>query len=84
VHFGAEAVLAVFAFEYAVIFEIKKRLKIVGGHKDYGAAVAAVAAVRAAFRDVFFSPETDAAISAVAGFDRYYGFIYEHNNSPHF
>src|SRR5580704_16387309 len=47
-------------------------------HKDYVAAVASIAAARAAARDVFLPAKSQATVAAVAGFDQNSNFIDEH------
>ena len=47
------------------------------------ATIAALAAVRAAFGHEFLTEETDTTVSAIAAFDKYNNFVFEHkkNNS---
>src|ERR1700689_421842 len=58
--------------------EIEEGVLVGIGDEDNVAAVAAIAAVGAAFGDVFLPSEGDAAVAAVAGFDLNDGFIDEH------
>ena len=48
------------------------------GAQDHVAAAAAIAAIRAAARDKFFAPETDAAPSAVPGLGKNFYSIDKH------
>jgi hypothetical protein len=48
------------------------------GHHLNVAAMTAVAAAGTAARDVFLAPECQAAIAAIARFDRNNDFVYEH------
>jgi hypothetical protein len=50
---------------------------LAGFHDDV-AATAAVAALRAAARDVLLAPESEASVAAVTGLYANFGFIYEH------
>ena len=48
------------------------------GHEDHAAAVAAVAAVGAAARDVFLPAEADAAVTPVARLEPHFHFVNKH------
>ena len=82
---GAAAALPVHAVGrgvFALIAEVHQRGKIVVHAQDDVAAAAAVAAVRPARRDIFLAVERHGAVSAVAGLDGYFNFIYKHQLSP--
>ena len=74
---GAAAVLAALAEELAGIAVIDQRIDVAVGDDVDAATLAAVAAVRAAHRDVFFAAEGGDAVTAVAGFDVDFGFVDE-------
>ena len=57
--------------------EIDQGVEVLVGHQPDAAAVAAVAAVRAAERDELLAAEADAAVAAVAGDDLDFGFVDE-------
>jgi hypothetical protein len=44
-------------------------------HQGHVSALAAIAAIRTAERDILLAPETQAAVSAVTGSDRYDRFV---------
>ena len=77
----AAAVLPVFGFVFAFIAEIRKGRKIVVHLKHNVAAAPAVAAVRSAGRDIFFTVERNRAVAAVARFDLNFCNIYKHSLS---
>ena len=52
------------------------------GHKNNVAAMAAVAAARAAARDVLFPAKGQAAVAAIARLDQDSDFIDEHGRYP--
>ena len=62
----AHAVMAALGLEMLAVAEIDQGVQAVGAFGVDMAAAAAVAAVRAAVRDVFFAPERDAAAAAGA------------------
>ena len=51
-----------------IVLIIGQCQQILGSLDDNAAAVAAIAAVRATFRDKLLASETDTSVSAVAGF----------------
>ena len=57
-----------FGFEMLAVTEINQCIQVGNGFKNNVAAASAVAAVRAAEFDIFFTPERTAAAAAVAGF----------------
>jgi hypothetical protein len=59
------------------VAEIDQGVEVLVGLQPDAAAVAAVAAVRAAQRDELLAAETDAAIAAVAGGDGDFNFVDE-------
>jgi hypothetical protein len=67
VHLAAHAVLAALGAELALVAEVDQRVEVLVGHQPDAAAVAAVAAVRAAERDELLAPEAHAPVAAVAG-----------------
>jgi hypothetical protein len=72
---GAAAVLAAFGEEGALEAEVDQGVEVAVGDGVNVAALAAVAAVRAAHRDVFFAAEGGGAVTAVAGDDFNTGFV---------
>jgi hypothetical protein len=58
-----------------VIPKVDQSVEVGAGHQVDAPAITAIAAVRPAKRDVFFAPETYAAITAVPGFDSDFRFI---------
>ena len=67
VHLPAHAVLAALGAELALVAEVDQGVEVLVGLDPDAAAVAAVAAVRAAERDELLAPEADAAVAAAAG-----------------
>jgi hypothetical protein len=69
-----------------LVFRIKAKLEqrvlMFISHKDYVAAAAAIAAARAAARDVLLPAKGQAAVAAIAGFDQNSDFIDEHGTLP--
>ena len=58
--------------------EIQQRVEIFIGEEIDISSFSPVTAVRAAFWDVFFAPETETPVSAVACFNPDFCFIYKH------
>ena len=82
---GTLAVHAVGGHIFALVAEVHQGGHVVVHHQDDGAALAAVAAVRAAGRHVFLPVEGYDAVAAVASSDGDPGFIDErscHGNTP--
>ncbi len=77
-------VLAVRGLVFAFVAEIHQRGEVVVHLEDDGAAVAAVAAVRPARRDVFFTVERHRPVAAVSGLDVDFYFIDKHGINLHF
>jgi hypothetical protein len=75
---GAFAVAAAVGFEFTVVAVTQERVVVRIGFEINAAAVAAIAAGRAAARNVFFTPKRDTAVAAVAGFYIDFGFVNEH------
>ena len=75
----AGAIVAVGRHILALHAEIQQGGQVVIHLKDHIAALAAVAAVRAAGRHVFFPVEGHGAVAALAGFDKDFSNIYKHN-----
>ena len=71
-------VAAALAAEFAVVAEGQERVQVLGGLQHDVAAVAAVAARRAAPRDVLLPAEGNAAVAAVAGLHPDFGLVNEH------
>ena len=63
---AAHAVLAFFGFEMLLVTVIDQRVEAGDAFGDDAAAAPAIAAVRPAVGNEFFTPETDAAVAAVA------------------
>ena len=74
----ALSVLSVWCGVLALIAEVHQRGQIVVDTQDD----VAVAAVRAARRDVFFPVEGHRAVAAAAGLDDNFNFIYKHLRLP--
>jgi len=66
---------AAFGDKASRMAEIRQRIQILGTDDVYRTAIAAVAAIGTAHRNVFFATETDDAVTAIAGFDENVGFI---------
>ena len=69
------AFLAVSGMEFAGMAKILQRIESLIDDKNHAAAVSSVAAVRAARRNKFLSPEGDMAVAALAACDIYSSFI---------
>ena len=67
---------------FALVAEIRQRVHPVIRHKHHTAATAAIAAVRATGRHIFFPMEGDCTIAAVAGLDLDDRFIHKHEQAP--
>ena len=76
----AFAVASAVGFELAIVAIAKKRVVVGIRFEIDAAAVAAIAAGRAAARDVFLAAERDTAVAAVAGFYKDFCFVNEHEN----
>ena len=74
---AAGAGLAVLGLVFALEAVIDQRVQGAVCFQIDGTAIPAVTAVRAAFRHVFFPPETQAAMAALAGFNNDGGFVYK-------
>jgi hypothetical protein len=72
---AALAFLAFVCTEYALITEIRQRIQAFIHDQIDTAAITSIATIRPAPRHVFLTPETQAAIAAVTGFDCNYCFI---------
>jgi hypothetical protein len=75
---GAHAVLAALGGELRMETKVNERVDVRAGDDVYRAAVAAVAAARAAARDELLAPEGEAAFPAVARFNVDIYFVDEH------
>ncbi len=73
----AAAIFTALGFVMPHKAEIGQRVQVGIALQIDRAAIAAVAAVRPALRDVFFAPESDDAVAAISGFDFDFGFIDE-------
>ena len=78
----AFAVASAIGLEFAIVAVAQKRVVVRIRFEINAAAVAAVAARRAAARNVFFAAERDAAVAAVAGLHENFGFVNEHVGQP--
>ena len=78
----ALSVLAVRRGIFALVAEVHQRGQVIIDAQDDGAAVAAVAAVRAACGHVFFPVEGHCAVAARTGLDRNAYFINKHEVPP--
>src|SRR5260370_1181935 len=77
---GTFAVTAAIGFELAIVAVAEQRIVVGIGFEIDAAAMAAVPAGGATAWHVFFAPEGNAAVAAVAGLHQYFGFINEHRN----
>src|SRR5690348_5782283 len=78
---GAFAVTSALGLEFTIIAIAKERV-VVGVRLDINvAAIAAVAAGWAAARNVFFAAKGHAAVAAIAGFDKNFGFVSKHRRN---
>src|SRR5712692_7241224 len=73
----AFAVAATIGLEFTIVAVAKQCVVVRIGFEIDAAAMPAVAAGRTAARHVFFAPEGNAAVTAVAGLHQYFGFINE-------
>ena len=73
----AHAAAAVLGLEVLLVAVVDQRVEAVDRLRDHVAALAAVAAVRAAELDELLAPERDAAVPAVAGADVDLGLVEE-------
>ena len=71
--------LAVLGLEFISETEIHQGIHAAVRHKNHISAPAAVAAVRAAGRHIFFPAEGHGAVAAVAGLDFNFCTVYKHN-----
>src|SRR5262249_40518082 len=71
-------VTAAVGFKFAIVTIAEKRVVVRIGFKIDAPSVAAIAAARAAARDIFFAAERNATVAAVAGFHKNFRFVYEH------
>src|SRR5580704_10430951 len=77
------AVPPAIGFEFAIVAVAQKRVVVGIRFEINASAVAAIAAGRAAARNVFFAAKRDAAVAAVAGLHQDFSFINKHgNHSP--
>src|SRR5437667_4571242 len=80
---GAFAVASAIGLEFTIVTVSQQRVVVWVGFKINVAAMAAVTAGGTASRNIFFAPESDAAVAAVAGLHENFGFINEHwNKTP--
>jgi hypothetical protein len=63
---------------FGIETEVKQRVVVLAGDQSHVAAVASIAAAGSAARNEFFAPKREAAVTAVAGFDRNYDFVDKH------
>ena len=82
IHLAAHSVLAVLGRVMTLQTEVVQREQSAIGAQNDRAAVAAVAAVRAALGNKFFPAEMDAAAAAVSGLYGYPCFIDESHGKP--
>ena len=75
---GAFAVASALCGVFRVEAEMHQRVVALAGFHDDVAATAAVAARRAAARDILLAPECEASVAAVASLYTNFGFIDEH------
>src|ERR1039458_5815877 len=83
---GALAALAVPAalrLVFRVEAELKQRIGVLATHHEDIAAAAAIAAARAAPRDVLLPAKSEATVAAVAGLHEDSDFINKHRNAKH-
>ncbi len=58
--------------------EIQQRVEVFIGEEVNISSFSAIAAVRAALGDIFFAPETETPVSAIACLNPDFCFIYKH------
>src|SRR6185437_10791565 len=75
---GAFSVASALRRVFRVEAEVHQSVVALAGFHDDVAATAAIAARRAAARDVLLAPESEASVAAVTGLYANFGFIYEH------
>src|SRR5690554_633917 len=73
--------LTAWRFVLALKLIINQRVKRIARLKIHGATIPAIAPIKAALKNVLFTPETEAAIPAVTGFNDDCGFVYEFHES---
>jgi hypothetical protein len=78
---AARTGLAVLGFVFALEPVVDQRVQRLLGFQIYGTTIAPVAAIGATLGNVFFSPEAQAAVTALAGFHNDGGFVYEFHES---
>jgi hypothetical protein len=78
---GTLSVTATVGFEFTVIAITQQRVVINVGFQINTCAMAAIAAGRAATRNVFFAAKRHAAVAAMASLYEYFCFISEHEMS---
>jgi hypothetical protein len=71
------AILAALGAEHRVKSEINQSIQVFGGNQKNTAAIPAIAPVRPTEWNVFFTPEPDAAIAAIASFNPDFSFVNE-------
>jgi len=76
-------VAAAVGFEFAIVAVAEKRVVVGIRFEINAAAVAAIAAGRAAARHVFFAAKRDAAVAAIAGLHQYFCFVDKHGITLH-
>ena len=75
--YGTTAGFTVFGAMHAGEAEIYQRVDVAVRNGVYGTAPAAIATIRAALGNIFFTPEAGRAITAVAGNNFNLCFVYE-------
>ncbi len=78
---AAGARLAILGLVFALEPVVDQRVQRLLGFQIYGTTIAPVAAIGATLGNVFFSPEAQAAVTALAGFHNDGGFVYEFHES---
>ena len=64
---------------FRVIAEVQQGIVVLAGNQNYIAASAAIASARSAARDKLFPSKRETPVPAIARFDRYQYFVYEHS-----
>jgi hypothetical protein len=74
---AAFAVTPALGFMFGIEAEVKKRVVVLAGDQSHVAAIPSIAAAGTAARNEFLAPERETAVTAVAGFDVNYNFVYK-------
>jgi hypothetical protein len=65
---------------HSMVTKINQRIHILSGNQINATAITGIAAVRAAHGNIFFTPKTDCAITAIARLYTYFCFVNKSHN----